>query len=1058
MSRIWLATVVLVAIIAAPQTAAGELSARDIFAQFEDPLPEGCLPNPDDLTLPEVPEGFDRMVRFVEIDRSYRASLSIGSLEEFLLSPNQIEPSPQGHDWGTCTARIRFAPVSDAPTDDTDAGGTQADGETNVANTASTGSPATKAGNHAGRPPTSQPDMNCEAPLSASPRKVLVPDVRFLSRACTDFSTSAAADSAVGEHTDYACGAWGDEGEHPGPSQYATVGLVLPGGDEIRWGLSVGLGADYVLADRGPDTGDAYMGPNLDEMTFPNGVVIDEDVEHGYTALIPVGMLPYWAGSSIPGSTSEPIGPELVAEVAIDGQAANDLLFVRDHVFDMGLNRLSDTLDGFQLRLGASAANPNGQPMEPNPCLGRVEFDVTINSPLPIFTTSGSLNMTLNVGESADINAELIPFTQPEKIKDQHRDLLVGAELIVRAFEIKQDGSRGEPLRDMSVGIYRFVDASDDQHQDATIAMARTLADGEGKAVRQREIEMHVTDRLALRFQPTSTDEFAFKTHNGSTALEFPFVQFDPEFSTSRSVVDSELILTRASSSREVGRIALKGRAEPKNRILFNESALLAKLEWISDLAKIDEYTQIYEDLIFYPDWHDKRGQVDYPTMRTEGLYNLALDRVLVHPALVTADERTHLDSAQKRQSLATDIKKRMEELWGSDANGLLQALTWADAQDGNNGVDIQWLVRENWNAGAPFAMGITPEPIGTDNREEILSTFRPDIVWNDAEAAYRLSELMNKQLVGVVRVWPDSLLEQHVGSVQGPSMTRSQLLTAVAKTAVHEIGHTFSLSHPAQSSTGGKPEIQILQFPSTPPTDPIHIEFAGRVTSVTAADYSAGGGIDTDTIADRLASLPTIGYETYANPPSGRRGVKVQWCVRPTVRCPGVPSANRMTAFLVTFQHHLHAYDLPLINMSHGETHSVADGEGFVWVAMNALDGTCRRGTVESYIENWPNPPKRKDILHDIMHGGYPDTQGLLAFQDKVSKAQMQMALGLSYTRDEAKHAVQLSHALANGYLLFGGEDFKVVNWDEEGNPCAGARRLDPTTATEYDDPWSTP
>ena len=980
-------------------------SAREMMARFESPLPEGCIVATDDLAFPSVPDGFSRLVRFVEIDGSYRASLSTGELEDYLLAPDKIDPAPDGYDWGTCHARVRFAALADV--EDTDeiesTSETTTEPDSDIATTPAdrTGPDTTVAATHS-RLGTGTTSL-CTSPSSGAARKVMVPDVRFLTQYCLDNSVSAAASASAGTELPD-CGGWSAIAEGGVPSERATMGIVLPDGSQIRWGLDTALASVFEKADRGPYLGEEYIGPDLAEARFPNGVVLGQEADHGYTALVPVGLLPYWSSSVVPETPVEPLELDLIPLMALDGSAVRDHLYVSDRKSGADSARNSLTIS-----LSLEARNAMGHAVEADACSSRVRYDITTTTLEDFFEISGDTTKELSIGTTHEVRLTLKDLLEPGILEITHNDLFYGAWIEIRATAIDSEGAT-EPLGTTGFALYRWADASDDEHEGRSIAMMRTLADGAGGVVRSRAVDVRVPPEAAFELSAEPGSEFSFVRDvatmtDGTTDRTMSAFRFDPNPVTGRTRRFDALTLSR--DGRTVATIDIEGTAEPRQKIHFNETGLITQLRNIkSDRAGKHA---VIEDAGSLP--RNEHGNVDWKALSTSdpARFSRIDEQLDVHPALVTEEEVDMLNAA----ATTAAIKTQMQGLWGDLFDGLEWSSSPADA------VQLEWYVRSNRRA---FPMGLTPAPVGTDNYDELRRMFEFGAEYNKAETAYRLSERLNQTREQPVWLWPDSILENHAG--QGDlsmSLTLDDFVNAMAKTAVHEVGHAFGLSHPVQSEDTGWAEVQLIHLPRDPEFYPVGISFRGEGISVSLDDMEWPGYLKRPAaIGWRLAELPSIGYETYGAQPWNYLGVTMARCTEDS--CPGVMPSRLESTYRLVFANHMGTYDQPEFDVSDGTVITVEDGGGHNIVDQRTFGGRCVRAMVRERTEG----PDRHTMLSDIMHGGYKDTAGKLRFRSGVSLELMKMALALDYDLDDAEVAARFARYQVEDFALFGGRDFR--------------------------------
>ena len=84
----------------------------------------------------------------------------------------------------------------------------------------------------------------------------------------------------------------------------------------------------------------------------------------------------------------------------------------------------------------------------------------------------------------------------------------------------------GEILDEVLFSVYRFVDASDDEHHGRSVGMARTLGDGPGEVIRQRRVDVAVVDSADFMIQAEGDNGFSFRRGDAGAPS---YIEFDPE-------------------------------------------------------------------------------------------------------------------------------------------------------------------------------------------------------------------------------------------------------------------------------------------------------------------------------------------------------------------------------------------------------------------------------------------------------------------------------------------------------------------------------------------------
>lgn len=1061
------------------EAALAQPSEKSILEQFANPIPPDCHIPPRDLEPPDLPPGTNKVVRIVTLNGYVQPELSTGSFEDMRNAKIAVEPKPGGYGWGEkCRGRVKFFFLSEveqpSPKIPPSAGGSTSQpppsaggssttqGSSGASGQTSSGSsgspPSSTVPVHTDPSPTNPPPPTpttppssrtpvqtggsdpCEPPPATPPRTVLVPEVKFLVERCTAVtSTCSATPKRRGGASDCVnqCLQWSAPAIQGAPGEKETIGLILPGGDRIEWGRGVAEGAQFTRFQH-PYQGDDTPMPVLELAQFSNGVNIREVEAGKFSTEVPVSLLPVWSSSTTAvtkpkvTSTSTP-----VPIIKLNGSEQFKHLWYTD---DNGQFTLS-------FANNAKAPRPSGaassQATGGCPSGGNMVVEITLKTDQsftgqPFFAGVETQTFTLAPQKTKELTGTLKKFLDSIMTEESviHSDILFGAQITIKVWEEDKPGAL---LKDVAFGVYRFLDVADDEHTGGVVEMARTLADGPDHVVRLRELAMQVHPDAAVTFDSDNPEEINVREQNGATSF-----RFDPKKRDRREQVSGTVVLSANKDKRRVGSLHAKGSAEPQNRVVFDVTKFSDTLRQVMERAK-----------------DPRNAQQNPPSL-------------LVHPALVPSAEWTLFETEPDRVRLAEDIKKRMEWLWNEA--GLMPGIRWFPAVDPENTVDLAFELRENNHPNGGFARGVTPG--AADNLAPIREIVRGKDQWNKAELAFRLSRAINLRYRHTIKVWPDSLLEEVPPSPLNPSelnkviLTKDRIVNAFAKTMVHEIGHSWSLDHPAHiEPIADKDELQklVLKDVSDPSSvETFQLSFHGQTTELLSfyqEDPKAPKQMikmGSQPISDALLKLSSIGFANYE---TQGQGAFVYGCrfllanaedrlkdFAPSREDPSLtpeqlerkreahnrqreadrrvinlcklePAAVRDRTFYVEFTNHLtgaNLNQLEIIPSAAGTITTVHDGEK----SMKLKTKQDPKGSsvhVPAKIDGY----KQADLYTDLMLN-LTDVEGKLRFQEGISLEPLKMALALNYTKAEVQQVVDLYLAMDKAYTRWGKAGFE--------------------------------
>ncbi len=653
--------------------------------------------------------------------------------------------------------------------------------------------------------------------------------------------------------------------------------------------------------------------------------------------------------------------------------------------------------------------------------------------PISFFESLRPKKFVLRPNESKVLTSKVVPYLDGSLIH-RTKDLLLGAKVEIRICTEKNSkkikgeltclekktSPEGEVpsseegpmsterastnlLVNDSFNVYRFVDVADDDHTDGLVEMSKTLADGSGDVRRRRLVSLQVHPEAEVVFTLFEDPDFSAPQLANKQAM---FI-FDPLTSTSPYVSKQGIIFVETKNGGfHVGELNIQGRAMPKNKIFFNFPSLDHTLDAVNVYAQVGQYAQDNTT-----DWH-------------------------VHPALVPTRERSLFDSYHKRKRLGEDIKKQMETLWGTE---LMQGVEWVSSPDPNNTVKMNWGALSN--KGANFKMGATPA--GTENFEAIKALLHAPMKFNRAELAFRLSEILNQNLLDEVNLFADGMLEAHWGVGQSKvAFMRKEIINMFAKTAVHEIGHSLSLDHPAQASSSNEEnEFQKLTLHNQSyRSDKFQLAFHTQVTDLLS--FYPGTFFTKKVgklkIQESLVALRSVGTANYYYDKDTKKfvkslvGILVYQCssvttgvpVAVSTACRAVSSSMKEQTFILEFVNHLAGTDVDAVevivntpgNPAAGTVETLQDGSSRFFIKYKGTGVFRKRGIIDGYPE--------AQLTNDIMYGGWHDVDGSLKFQPGLSLEPMKMALALNYTNADVEKVVKFYKAKIAAYKNWGHPD----------------------------------
>ena len=818
--------------------------------------------------------------------------------------------------------------------------------------------------------------------------------VSFFARTCAgsggdDGSDAVAAESAV-------CPRMGPVFE-TGSVGGHMVGVVLSNGELIRW-------SDAVAESKVEKS--VYSGDVQTTWSFSNGVVITQTYDETFlfSRASTVSRVPSdntETGSATGSEMSS--NPVLISTdpkpvVKLNGKLGlQHLFFVKDdEEFELTIKNDGVLVDE------AIEQDSNCPSVSAKPMLVRLEIEFS----KPFFTGIEGDEFTLHPQESRALSAQLLPFFNT--IQEIDRDRLYGASL---ALTIWTEEATGDPIFEDSFNVYRFVDAADRLHADGMIHMARTLGDGPRGVVRRRPVDALLPESAEVRWLPRR-GELSVRKQSSGWAF-----RFDPDLSSKRRTVDGLFELRAVSDGQFAGKLRAEGMAEPKNKIDLGFDRAETQLAGLFESARDPSYARANPKDIG------------------------------VHPALIPPDETSLFDDAEKRAALFQDIQKRLETLWGE----LFRGIELTNSTDSDNGVTVNWIDIPNTKT----AHGLTPGTMdidlpmlpdghdhdGTDNLDTILELVKKRDQYNEGEFAYRLSEAINPNHVKEVRIFLNAILQHNLGYGRNSVvMQRDEFINTVAKVVIHEISHTMSMDHPIQAvATINVPvpnerQILVLNDGLTPSVlAQLHFKLHGGETARLGNYLGLHGGDIGRALEAMLSDSSVVGVKNW---PTGASepGAKVFHCKGTypdqfadiNAVCATMASVDLDRAYVIAFANHLAFTNIePMILRPNylGVLTTHTNGS-----ATNTIKGgKADRSdfSVLAKIDENALGVSLGTLKADIMHGGFNDFEGHLAFQPKITFEALKIALALDYTLEDIERTAAYYNALEDAYTRWGSFGF---------------------------------
>ncbi len=565
-------------------------------------------------------------------------------------------------------------------------------------------------------------------------------------------------------------------------------------------------------------------------------------------------------------------------------------------------------------------------------------------------------------------------------------DALFGVRVYLKAWQ-----HNGPDLYEKDFYVYRYVDAADDDHADGRLKLNNTLVDGEGEVKRKRPVMMavHESARCTLKFSgggPWTVEEDG----------DIRNLVFDP-IREGEHLDDLEIVPEGRKGAIKSFEVRCWG--EPKHRVFFNRSELISLM---SDLAGI------------------------------HGAGGLATEGGPVSPRLITAEEAALMDSAGKRSALADRIEalflKRYEDVKAK------RGLELVDSASGE-------VVHFRWGTRSTVTMlGVNPG--GPDNQGELHQIVMDWEEYTRGELYFRMARAFNPRRSEEVYVYVDNIMEQSRGgapyqltrypNADGPlnaAQGADFLVQGLVKTAAHEMGHSFSLPHPAQSVNLTSNERQKIVVSGTA-GQTFTLSFVDGTPIASALPFDA-----TDVqVEEALLTLATIGAG--GAPRAVTSDNKLDTSIAAKDRNP--VTVRRWPAgtgpLYVDFGGEFFASDVPTIQATGTATVAVTtlqQGGGSPVPQRIPKLAQFGEGDVIQITEGIPGVPSGTST-NDLMYGGVNDFKGELRFLPGISQEQLWLALKLDWTVADAEKAFLFRYRNASLAAYYGSQHYDTSDPDE--------------------------
>ena len=320
-------------------------------------------------------------------------------------------------------------------------------------------------------------------------------------------------------------------------------------------------------------------------------------------------------------------------------------------------------------------------------------------------------------------------------IKSVENDELYGVRLdIFASLNSKPSMNLITDVKQNEIFIYRYLDAADDNHSDATLEFPPALADGVGKVLRQRLVQFNMAGSIWPTFQFDSTTNF----DNVDNTFVFDPTQVGKGLTTTVHILTP--ITGLANGNLQIGQLKLLGEGTPQFKINVNIADLKQRM---SDLA-----------------YDASKDRAAYPDLDAQ---ELALISDKATQSLVAQDMMTRLTALFAPYSNAIQVENGT-----TDAETILVSYSLMmrpDGRDGESFID---------NRAAIEAL-VKDRNMYSTTVQDFVYSMATNRVYKDAATVFLLDTLDDPTLTGL-----------------GNSLTAGELANALADVAGHEVGHTL--------------------------------------------------------------------------------------------------------------------------------------------------------------------------------------------------------------------------------------------------------------------------
>jgi hypothetical protein len=355
------------------------------------------------------------------------------------------------------------------------------------------------------------------------------------------------------------------------------------------------------------------------------------------------------------------------------------------------------------------------------------------------FTLQAGSGETKTFGADAKSYAELIPGG----FKSIEENRLYGSKIKVTEITGRPDGSKHTEIK--TYFIYRFLDVTDDKHDDKTASFGQTLNDGAAQTYRPVPLEI-----LAGSAKPdlSLTDPANFYLANSLGQ-----VWFDP--TQEGDALTSKIEVKNPANGGSAGTIDLQGKGVKKQGWIFDANSFETLVKAIADDTTATLFPTVTDtDRALIDTKAERDAILASISTQTAALFQNAGLTPGIFEASAAGDNVLSVSFVQGANPAAAG------QGWG--LGGAIGALTAAD-------VDLAKLVQINTDAAN----------------------------YNKYERAFRAAQLVNNQLGGTIAFKFDNFFEIQIGMD-----TADEIKYAMGMNNAHEIGHHLGLFHTGTSAT----------------------------------------------------------------------------------------------------------------------------------------------------------------------------------------------------------------------------------------------------------------